>query len=186
VGRVNDVGTTQVTAGQSASQISVVERPAGDATSDHTVAGSTGTLSSHCPEGTNLNDCHMDYQITMPPSAALNVDATAGQVSLQGGLTEAQIKTAAGEVSGTGLGPGSYTVETQAGKVNLTFTSAPALAKVTTSAGTIDVTVPGNASYRVSASSEVGDSDIKVPNDGAATNVIDLHADLGSISLHQG
>lgn len=179
----NEVGTTRVTAAQSSSQVSVVERPSGDATSDHTVAGSTSTISSHCPGSGN---CHIDYQITMPPGVALNVNASAGLVSLQGGFTEAQIKTEAGEVSGTGLGHGSYTVATGAGKVDLTFTSAPTLVKVTTDAGIIAVTVPGSASYRVTVSTEVGKSDVKVPNDATAANVIDLHAEVGSVSLDKG
>src|SRR5215813_10265927 len=68
---VSNQGTTQITAVQSSSQISVVERPTGDVTSGHNVAGSTGTVSSHCPGGINVRDCHMDYQITMPPSVAL-------------------------------------------------------------------------------------------------------------------
>jgi hypothetical protein len=182
----NQGGTTQVTAMQSSSQISVVERPTGDATSDHNVAGSAGTVSSHCPGGISIRDCHMDYQITMPPSVALNVRGDVGLVRLQGGLAKAQIQTDAGEVSGTGLGRGSYTVTTDAGRVKLTFTSAPTLVKVTTSVGAIDVTVPSNASYRVNASSEVGGKDVTVPNHATATNVIDLHAEVGTVSLHKG
>jgi hypothetical protein len=183
---VSNQGTTQVTAVQSSSQISVVERPTGDVTSDHNVAGSTGTVSSHCPGGINIRDCHMDYQITMPPSVALNVRGDVGLVRLQGGPARAQIQTDAGEVSGTGLGHGSYTVKTEVGRVKLTFTSAPTLVKVSTSVGAIDVTVPGNASYRVNASSEVGEKDVTVPSDATATSVIDLHAEVGTVSLHKG
>jgi hypothetical protein len=57
---------------------------------------------------------------------------------------------------------------------------------VTTTAGAIDVTVPGGASYQVSASSTVGDQDVTVPSDANAANVIDLHAEVGHISLHPG
>jgi hypothetical protein len=180
----NQGGTTQVTA--SSSQISVVERPTGDATSDHNVAGSAGTVSSHCPGGISIRDCHMDYQITMPPSVALNVRGDVGLVRLQGGPARAQIQTDAGEVSGTGLGHGSYTVKTEVGRVKLTFTSAPTLVKVSTSVGAIDVTVPGNASYRVNASSEVGEKEVTVPSNATATNVIDLHTEVGTVSLHKG
>jgi hypothetical protein len=88
-------------------------------------------------------------------------------------------------VSGTDLGRGSYTVATQAGQVDLTFASAPALVKVTTDAGAINVTVPANASYRISASSEIGTADVALPNDASAANVIDLHAQVGEVSLHK-
>jgi hypothetical protein len=110
----------------------------------------------------------------------------AGRVILHGGLTRAQVTADAGQVSGTGLGRGSFTVATQVGEVDLAFASAPARVKVTTAAGAIDVTVPGGASYKVTTSSTVGDQDATVPNDANAANVIDLHAEVGHISLHQG
>jgi len=93
----------------------------------------------------------MDYQIQLPPGTALTVAGDAGRVILHGGLTKAQVTTDAGQVSGTGLGRGSFTVVTKVGKVDLAFASAPARVKVTTDAGAID-----------------------------------LHADVGHISLHQG
>jgi hypothetical protein len=77
-------------------------------------------------------------------------------------------------------------VATQVGEVDLAFASAPARVKVTTTAGAIDVTVPGGASYKVTTSSDVGDQDVTVPSDTNAANVIDLHAQVGHISLHQG
>jgi hypothetical protein len=182
----SDVATVRVTASHGASKIHVVERSIGDASSGHNVAGSTAAVTSHCPEGITFSDCHMDYQLTMPANIALDVNGAAGEVVLQGGPTNAHIHTTAGEVSGTGLGGGSYTISADAGKVDLAFTSAPTLVKVTTGAGEINVTVPANASYRVKASSDFGDDDVKVPNDGSARNVIELHADAGSISLHTG
>ena len=80
------------------------------------------------------------------------MSGTAGRVGLQSGPANANIKTIAGEVSGTVLGRGSYTVATKAGKVDLTFASPPTLVNVNTTAGEVNVTVPGNASYRVKAS----------------------------------
>lgn len=180
----NPAGTIRVTAANGSSQVHVAQQPTGKPTAYRQAAGSTATIGSHCPAGTD--NCHMDYQIQMPPSVALNVAGEAGQVILQGGLTKAQISTQAGKVSGTGLGRGSFTVATQAGEVDLAFASAPALAKVTTQAGAINVTVPTGGPYRVSASSDVGSKDVTVPDNANAANIIDLQADLGSVSLHPG
>src|SRR5689334_21886738 len=74
----------------------------------------------------------MDYQIQLPPGTALTVAGDAGRVILHGGLTKAQVTTDAGQVSGTGLGRGSFTVASQVGEVDLAFASAPARVKVTT------------------------------------------------------
>lgn len=179
----NEAGSLRVTATRGSSQIRVVEQPTGNPSSHHSVAGSTATIGSNCA-GVHVS-CHMDYQVTMPSSVALDVAGDVGLVSLQGGPDRAQIKTAAGKVTGTALGRGSYTVDTQAGQVDLAFSSAPALVKVTTDAGAINVTVPGNASYRISASSGIGTADVALPNDASAANVIDLHAQVGEVSLHK-
>ena len=181
----NPVGTIRVTAANGSSQIHVAQQPTGKPTAYRQAAGSTTTIGSHCPGGVHIGSCHMDYQIQMPPSVALNVAGEAGEVILQGGLTKAQVNTQAGKVSGTGLGRGSFTVATQAGEVDLAFASAPTLAKVTTEAGAIDVTVPSGGSYKVSASSN-GSKDVKVPNNANAANTIDLHAGFGSVSLNHG
>jgi hypothetical protein len=182
----NQAGTTQVTAASGAGQIHVVQRPTGKPTAYRKTVGSAATIGARCPGGIHLGDCHMNYQIQLPPSTVLTVTGDAGLVILHGGLTKAQVTTHAGKVSGTGLGRGSFTVATEVGEVDLAFASAPTRVKVTTTAGAIDVTVPGGASYKVTTSSDVGDQDVTVPNDANAANIIDLHAQVGHISLHQG
>jgi hypothetical protein len=182
----NQAGTTQVTAVSGARQIHVVQRPADKPTAYRKTAGSAATIGARCPGGIHFGDCHMDYQIQLPPGTALTVAGDAGQVILHGGLTKVQVTTDVGQVSGTGLGRGSFTVATQVGEVDLAFGSAPARVKVTTTTGAIDVTVPGGASYKVTTSATVGDKNVTVPNDANAANVIDLHAEVGHIALHQG
>jgi Putative adhesin len=182
----NQAGTTQVTAASGGGQIHVVQRPTGKLTAYRKTAGSAATIGARCPGGIHLGDCHMNYQIQLPPSTVLTVAGDAGRVILQGGLTKAQVTTHAGRVSGTGLGRGSFTVATEVGEVDLAFASAPARVKVTTTAGAIDVTVPGSASYKVTTSTDVGDQDVTVPSNANAANVIDLPAQVGHISLHQG
>jgi hypothetical protein len=145
----NQDGTTQVTAASEGGQIHVVQRPVGKPTADRKIAGSAATIGARCPGGIHLGDCHMDYQIQLPSGTALTVTGDAGRVILHGGLTRAQVTTDAGQVSGTGLGRGSFTVATQVGEVDLAFASASARVKVTTAEGAIDVTVPGGASYKV-------------------------------------
>jgi len=182
----NEAAILRVAAVQGSSPIHVMERPTGDASSRHGVAGSVATIASRCPGGISLEDCHMDYQVTMPSSVALTVNGSAGQISLMGGPANVQLKTSAAEVSGSALARGSYTVATDAGKVDLSFASPPTLVNVKTQAGEINVTVPGNASYRVKASAPVGDEKVAVPNDPAATNVIELSTQVGDISVRQG
>src|SRR5947209_1413429 len=79
-----------------------VQRPAGKPTAYRKTAGSAATIGANCPGGIHLGDCHMDYQIQLPPGTALTVTGDAGRVILHGGLTRARVTTDAGQVSGTG------------------------------------------------------------------------------------
>ena len=63
----NQAGTTQVTATSGAGQIHVVQRPAGKPTAYRKTAGSAATIGANCPGGIHFGDCHMDYQIQLPP-----------------------------------------------------------------------------------------------------------------------
>lgn len=182
----NETGSLLVTAGQGSSPIHVVKQPTGSASSSRSVAGSVATIASRCPGGISLEDCHMDYEVTMPSSIRLIVNGSAGRISLKGGPANVQLKASAGEVSGSNLARGSYMVATGAGKVDLSFASPPTLVKVKTDAGEIDVTVPGNASYRVKASAPIGEENVAVPNDSTAANVIELSATVGSVFVHKG
>jgi len=179
----NRVGTVNVTAGSGSSRVQVTEQPTGGPSSSHQVSGSTGTLTASC---SGPSDCHMNYQVKMPSDVALNVTGAVGKVTLQGGPSKADISTDAGQVTGSGLIRGSYTVSTKAGQVSLKFAAAPSLVKVSTTAGAIGVTVPGSSSYRVKASSDIGSTDVNVPSKAQASNNIDLHATFGHISLNKG
>jgi len=46
--------------------------------------------------------------------------------------------------------------------------------------------VPGGASFKVTTSSTIGDQDVTVPINANAANVVDLHADVGHLSLDHG
>jgi hypothetical protein len=179
----NRVGTVRVTANSGSSQVRVTEQPTGGPTASHQVSGSTGTLKASCSGPT---DCHMNYTVTMPSDVALDVNGAVGKVTLQGGPTKTTISTDAGQVIGSGLARGSYTVNTKAGQVSLKFAAAPSLVKVSTTAGAIGVTVPATASYKVNTSSDVGTTDVNVRNQAQAANKINLHATFGHISLNKG
>ena len=182
----NQAGTTKVTAISGARQIHVEQRPTGKTTAYRTSAGATATIGAHSQGGIQLGECHMHYQIQLPPRIALTVASDAGRVIPHGGLTKAKVTTHAGKLSGTGLGRGSFTVVTQVGEADVAFATVPARVKVSTTAGAINVTVPGGASYKVSTPSTIGGRDVTVPNHADAVNLTDLHAQAGRISLHQG
>jgi hypothetical protein len=181
-----EVGKVDVSARKGASKVGVVEKRTEKARPSHSVAGSTATLKYSCPGGFNKDTCRVDYDLTVPARAALDVDNSAGEITLNGALTDVAAKTDAGKIAASALGRGTVTASAKAGEVDLTFASAPRLVTTTTSAGSTTITVPGTASYRVKASTSVGDKNIKVPNDPSAQNRIEAKTDVGDVTIKKG
>ena len=181
-----EVGEVDVTARKGASKVSVVEKRTDKAKPSHSVAGSTATLKYSCPGGFNIDTCRVDYDVTLPARAAIDVDNSAGEIKLNGALTDVAAKTDAGKIAASALGRGTVNASTSAGQVDLAFASAPRLVTTSTDAGSTTITVPGTASYRVKASTSVGDTNVKVPNDPSAQNRIEAKTDVGDITIKKG
>jgi hypothetical protein len=181
-----EVGEVTVTAAKGASKIQVVEKRTDKAKPSHTASGSTAMLKYDCPGGFDVDTCRVDYDITVPETTRITVDNSAGEVSLNGPLTNFVANTDAGKVGGKALGGGTATASTHAGEVDLAFASPPRFVKTTTDAGATTITVPGSASYQVDASADVGDTDVKVPNDPSAPNRIQAKTNVGEITIRKG
>jgi Putative adhesin len=180
------VGKVDVTAEKGASAIRVVEKRTDNARPSHTDSGSTGALKYDCPDGFDVDTCRVDYEITMPDTVGIDIDNSAGEVTLDGALTRVDASTDAGKISGKGLGGGLVKASTKAGELNLGFTGAPRLVTTSATTGSTTITVPGSASYQVNADAEVGDTDVKVPNDPSAQNRIQAKTDVGEITIKSG
>jgi hypothetical protein len=178
-----EVGKVNVTAQKGASKIRVVEKRKDKAKPSHSAAGSSGTLKYDCPGGFDIDGCRVDYDIRMPATVAIEVDNSAGEITLDGALTEVVAKTDAGKIAATALGGGTATASTQAGKIDLAFARAPRQVTTTADTGSTTITVPGSASYQVKASVSVGDTNVQVPNDPSAQNRIEAKSDVGEITV---
>src|SRR5262249_3821633 len=145
-----DAVAIDVTAADSAKEITVKEQRRGRATTTKDVTGSSATLAAKCPSGLSFGiNCSVDYTVTMPAQVALAVDGTAGDMKLVGPFKNATIATKAGRVEGTSLGAGTYAVTTNAGEVNLKFAAPPNSVTAKGDIGEIVLTVPGGTKYAV-------------------------------------
>jgi hypothetical protein len=178
-----EVGKVKVTARKGASKISVVQKRTGAAKPSNVIGRSDATLKYDCPGGFDDRDCRVDYTITVPPSVSLDVVNSAGTVDLAGPLTEVVASADAGAVTGTGLGAGSFTVTTKAGKVDLAFAGVPTLVKTATDVGETTIAVPPTGSYQIDASTSVGEQDVSVPNDPSSENRIEANTEIGQITI---
>lgn len=182
-----DAVAIDVTAADSAKAISVREQLHGRATTTKDVTSSSATLTAKCPSGLSFGvGCSVDYTVTMPARVTLNVDGTAGDMKLIGPFANATISTKAGRVEGTSLGAGTYEVTTNAGEVNLKFTSPPNSVKVKSDVGEVVLTVPGGTKYAVTTETTVAVKNIDVDQDSSSTHRIDVTTTVGAVTINNG
>lgn len=90
-------------------------------------------------------------------------------------------RAGSGTIQGRQLGAGKVQAQTGSGDISLTFATA-ASAQASASSGTIELTVPAGA-YQVRTHVESGSTDVTVPNDPAAKDVLDLQTGSGDITV---
>jgi hypothetical protein len=182
-----DAVAIDVTAAESAKEITVREKLHGRATTTKDVTSSSATLTAKCPSGLSFGvGCSVDYTVTMPARVTLNVDGTAGDMKLIGPFANATISTKAGRVEGTSLGAGTYEVTTNAGEVNLKFASPPNSVKVKSDVGEVVLTVPGGTKYAVTTETTVAVKNIDVDQDSSSTHRIDVTTTVGAVTIKNG
>jgi hypothetical protein len=175
------VGRVRVSAREGASKITVVQTRTSDAEPRNAIGRSSATLKYDCPGDSSR--CRVDYTITAPPKVSVDIDNTAGTVTLSGPLTDVVAKAEAGAVTGRGLGAGSFKVTTTVGEVDLAFAGVPTFVKTATTVGDTTIRVPAAGTYQVKASTGVGGKSVNVPNDPNAKNHIEAKTETGGLTI---
>jgi DUF4097 and DUF4098 domain-containing protein YvlB len=127
--------------------------------------------------------CSVDYVVELPANATVKIHTDAGAIRLTGLTGDVTADTAAGEIDGTDLGSAHTTVTSHAGAIKLRYQSAPSTVDAKTSAGAVEIHVPGTDAYAVDASTRAGDTNIGVPTDPAASRKITAHTTAGAITI---
>jgi hypothetical protein len=104
-----------------------------------------------------------------------------GTIRLNGIGGTAVADTGSGTVHGSGL-DGRTTVHTGSGTITLDLVSAQDVT-ARSGSGRITVTVPSGQKYRVTATTDSGRTDVKIPTDPSADHLLDLHADSGGVTV---
>lgn len=144
----------------------------------------------------------VDFDITVPRNADLELRNDAGSITVNGVSGQVSCVTDAGtiKVSDTWL-CGNSKLKTDAGSINFSGALDPhGSYQMTTDAGTVSVTLPTNASFRLDAKTDVGsiNSDFPIPTrrdfpGGKARcdvglppyPTLKLRTDVGSINIRQ-
>lgn len=178
-----DAAVIKVTAQEGAQTISVTEQSRG-VTPTKEVSGTNAVLTAKCPSGVNVGDsCRVDFTVTVPPRVAVDIEGAAGDTTVSGPLTSLTVNAAAGGISGTELGAGTFQVTTKAGAVDLSFAAAPVSVLAKTDAGTVTVAVPGGDKYNVTVNTTLGSQEVAVDKDPASPHRIDIMTTVGAVTV---
>jgi hypothetical protein len=197
-----------------ASDVRLTSAPAGDelrvrarvteglGTPDRDVKQRDGTLhlSSSC--GFFFDNCEVDYEIAVPSSTLVRVDANAGDVhaedltstvpveleSSAGDVTavdvstpELRLSSSAGDVEARGVRAERVSADSSAGDVVLSLRAAPRRVDADSSAGDVAIVLPDEV-YRVDASTSAGDVDSReVRTDPASPRIIHARSSAGDV-----
>jgi len=146
----------------------------------HKVAGSALTLGYACE---NQILCGVDYDVTVPHGTAVHVNGGQGTVTLTALSGPVTAKTVTGLISADDLTSPTARLTADEGGVTATFSAAPASVDASTNAGSVVLSVPGSAAYKVNAHAVVGVSTVTVRRSPASAHVITAHSDLGGITV---
>jgi hypothetical protein len=150
-----------------------------------------------------FNTTGIDFVITVPGSANLQISTGAGSLNVSGVAGTMSLTTHAGSigVSGAAL-TGSSDFKTNAGSVNFSGSIATSgVYDFETNAGSIDVTLPASSAFHVNANTDAGSISTSFPvavnhePAGASINAdvgvtpqatVTLRTNAGSITLNKG
>lgn len=146
----------------------------------HKVNGSALTLGYTCKSELL---CSVDYDIKVPRGTAVHAEGREATVTLTSVSGPVTAKTVTGLISASGLTSPTARLQTSAGGIDAAFAATPASVNASTNAGSIVVSVPGSASYKVSADAVVGTSNVSVRRSAASRHAITAHSGLGGITI---
>jgi len=163
----------------------------------------TLTLSASCPQlfgGT----CDVDYEIAVPAGTAVDVDASAGDVTAEdltssvpielessaGDITvtdvsapELRLGSSAGDLDASGVRAAVVRADSSAGDVSLSLRTAPDRVDIESSAGDVDLVLP-DETYRIDASASAGDvDDREVRTDPDSRRLVRVRSSAGDIRI---
>ena len=179
----SDAGALRLVAGAQAS-VEQELRWTGDAKPEveHRLDGDVLRVTARCPH-TGYDRCEAGLVITVPAESSSRAEISAGGIEISGLTGEQDVRTSAGEVRGTGLGPGSVSASSTAGGVDLTFAAAAPDVDAESTAGSVDVRVPIGPAYHVTAETTAGSTTVEVPDQPGADHRITARSTAGGVRV---
>ena len=148
------------------------------------VAGATLMVSAECPGSSTLNRCKADLDLAIPFDADVVVRGDSGDISAERLAGHLKLTTDSGDVTARDLNAISVAATTNAGDVDVAFTTQPVSVSANSNSGDVLVAVPGGGEYRVDATTAAGDVNVEgvVRNDRSLRSIA-ATADAGDVTV---
>ncbi|HTZ27589.1 MAG TPA: hypothetical protein VMC83_26565 [Streptosporangiaceae bacterium] len=178
---LDDVGSVTIT-GSSRDTIAVTERLSYRGyppVTTRSVNGGVLTLNYRC----RSSDCGVAYDIEVPRSLSVRVDADTAPISLTSLAGQVHASSDVGSIRGRNLTDTVADLRTNVGSVEASFRSAPSHLSANADTGSVTLLVPAAPGYAVTASADVGSVSVTVRRDASSDHVIEAFADVGSVTV---
>lgn len=135
------------------------------------------------PSGVDVRGSTTNGEIELSDVAEVEVTTTNGRIDLEGVSGRIDVESSNGRITGEDLNGDGIRVQTSNGAIELEVATAQDV-EARTSNGSIELTVPSDT-YRVTADTSNGRTDIGVANDSNGRFTLDLHTSNGSITVEE-
>ncbi len=174
---LDDVGSVTIT-GSDRDTVAVTERLSYRGyppVTTRSLSGGGLTLGYTC----RSDDCGVAYDIEVPRSLSVRVDADTASISLTSLAGQVHATSDVGYIHGENLADTVADLRTGVGSIEATFRSAP----LHLSANADTLLMPAAPGYDVTASADVGSVSVTVRRDASSGHVIQASADVGSVMV---
>lgn len=138
----------------------------------------------HVPAGLPVTGQTQAGGLTLSRVGRVDVATQAGGITLDTVTGPARARTENGTITGRALRDGDVLAQTGNGDVELGL-ATPASVRAESQRGDITVVVP-QATYRVTAHTDLGEMSLRVPNEPSADLVLDLRTEVGDVVVSPG
>jgi hypothetical protein len=163
------------------------------------VFAGTLTVTARCPA--QEQNCRVTLKLTVPSREHVIADsgqadvrlaslagggkATAGQgnITLTGIAGTLTAQAGQGSITATGLAVRQATLKSGQSTIDASFSLPPALVVATCQMGSVTLHLPGNSSYAVTASAEMGSASVRVPQSAGSPHVVRATSQMGSVTV---
>jgi len=201
-----NVGTGSVVIERGSGSDAVVDtsgaRGVSSPTDDEHLHGGALVITSTCGSTFFSNHCVRNYVVRVPSTVsvvagsdqgdvtatgidgALRLHSDQGDVTVRGGRSPVAMSSDQGDVTATGLGTRSVKAHSDQGNVTLRFLVAPVHVTASSDQGDVDVRLPrGPVAYRVQVGSDQGNASNEIDTDPTSGRTVHASSTQGNVTV---